>query len=152
MLCIRQETIRPRGGIGLLSFANQQVTWLEHSFSAEKVQDTRAPVHSTWLRVMTSGVHRSWPKSVPTETCGSSTGYNYIVQHNPTPHGFKTGKGAAYESELRDKRFGRVYRLIYNGKDAQDNSAADKLVANGIAKADNSTLVNVLANPNLLWR
>ncbi|MEX0867571.1 MAG: PVC-type heme-binding CxxCH protein, partial [Pirellulales bacterium] len=30
--------------------------------------------------------------------------YNYIVQHNPTPQGFKTGKGNAYETELRDKR------------------------------------------------
>ena len=24
--------------------------------------------------------------------------YNYIVQHNPTPHGFKTGKGRSYET------------------------------------------------------
>ena len=29
--------------------------------------------------------------------------YNFIVQHNPTPQGFKTGKGNAYESDLRDK-------------------------------------------------
>ena len=29
--------------------------------------------------------------------------YNFIVQHNPTPQGFKTGKGAAYENDLRDK-------------------------------------------------
>ncbi len=28
--------------------------------------------------------------------------YNYIVQHNPTPHGWKTGKGSAYETPLRD--------------------------------------------------
>ena len=33
--------------------------------------------------------------------------YNYIIQHNPTPNGFQTGKGAAYESDLRDKRFAR---------------------------------------------
>ena len=25
--------------------------------------------------------------------------YNYIVQHNPTPPGFKTGKGDAYETD-----------------------------------------------------
>ena len=37
--------------------------------------------------------------------------YNYIVQHNPTPHGFRTGKGRAYETELRDKKHGRIYRL-----------------------------------------
>ncbi len=38
--------------------------------------------------------------------------YNYIVQHNPTPQGFKTGKGNAYESDLRDKRHGRIYRIV----------------------------------------
>jgi hypothetical protein len=38
--------------------------------------------------------------------------YNYIIQHNPTPQGFQTGKGNAYESELRDKKHGRVYRLV----------------------------------------
>src|SRR5262249_48348175 len=41
--------------------------------------------------------------------------YNYIVQHNPTPVGFKTGKGAAYETDLRDKTHGRVYRIVYEG-------------------------------------
>ena len=41
--------------------------------------------------------------------------YNYIVQHNPTPAGFKTGKGGAYETDLRDKKHGRIYRLVYRG-------------------------------------
>src|SRR5262245_46125749 len=41
--------------------------------------------------------------------------YNYIVQHNPTPNGFRTGKGAAYESDLRDKKHGRIYRIVYVG-------------------------------------
>ena len=40
--------------------------------------------------------------------------YNYIVQHNPTPQGFETGKGNAYESDLRDKKHGRIYRLRYD--------------------------------------
>ena len=39
--------------------------------------------------------------------------YNYIVQHNPTPHGFETGKGNAYETDLRDKKHGRIYRVVY---------------------------------------
>ncbi|MBX3421167.1 MAG: c-type cytochrome [Pirellulaceae bacterium] len=39
--------------------------------------------------------------------------YNYIVQHNPTPKGFQTGKGNAYESQLRDKRHGRIYRIVH---------------------------------------
>lgn len=38
--------------------------------------------------------------------------YNYIVQHNPTPQGFETGKGRAYETKLRDKKYGRIYRVV----------------------------------------
>ena len=45
--------------------------------------------------------------------------YNYIVQHNPTPEGFKTGKGNAYETPLRDKTHGRIYRIVYNGRQAR---------------------------------
>ena len=37
--------------------------------------------------------------------------YNYIVQHNPTPKGFDTGKGQAYQTDLRDKKHGRIYRV-----------------------------------------
>jgi putative membrane-bound dehydrogenase-like protein len=40
--------------------------------------------------------------------------YNYIIQHNPTPRGFGTGKGAAYETPLRDKEHGRIYRITYD--------------------------------------
>src|ERR687887_1767171 len=39
--------------------------------------------------------------------------YNFIVQHNPTPQGFKTGRGAAYENDLRDKTHGRIYRVVH---------------------------------------
>ncbi|HEX7446185.1 MAG TPA: PVC-type heme-binding CxxCH protein [Pirellulales bacterium] len=39
--------------------------------------------------------------------------YNFIVQHNPTPAGFETGKGGAYMTDLRDKRHGRIYRVVY---------------------------------------
>ena len=38
--------------------------------------------------------------------------YSYIVQHNPTPPGFKTGKGAAYTTELRNSKFGRIYKIV----------------------------------------
>ena len=41
--------------------------------------------------------------------------YNYIVQHNPTPPGFKNGKGNAYEIDLRDKSRGRIYRIYPKG-------------------------------------
>ncbi|MBI4662751.1 MAG: ThuA domain-containing protein [Verrucomicrobia bacterium] len=42
--------------------------------------------------------------------------YNYVIQHNPTPRGFRTGKGAAYETPLRDKAHGRIYRIAHNGQ------------------------------------
>ena len=47
--------------------------------------------------------------------------YSFIVQHNPTPQGFQTGKGAAYETPLRDKTHGRVYRILHKeGKESPD--------------------------------
>ena len=45
--------------------------------------------------------------------------YNYIVQHNPTPAGFATGRGNAYDTDLRDKQHGRVYRLVFADHGAQ---------------------------------
>ena len=45
--------------------------------------------------------------------------YNIIVQHNPTPAGYKTGKGNAYEIDLRDKKHGRIYRVVWKGEDGQ---------------------------------
>ena len=70
--------------------------------------------------------------------------YNFVVQHNPTPIGFKNGKGNAYESDLRDKKHGRVYRVVY--KDGQGNAAP---------KTDDLSpekLVALLKHDNLLWR
>jgi len=73
--------------------------------------------------------------------------YNYIVQHNPTPNGFQTGKGAAYESDLRDKRFARVYRLLY--EDTKDSSPSRSLQ---LADASNADLVKALQDKNFFWR
>jgi putative membrane-bound dehydrogenase-like protein len=70
--------------------------------------------------------------------------YNYIVQHNPTPQGFQTGKGAAYESDLRDKKHGRVYRIVYDS--SQPPPKLD------LSKATPDELVSALANDNLFWR
>jgi putative membrane-bound dehydrogenase-like protein len=70
--------------------------------------------------------------------------YNFIVQHNPTPPGFKTGKGGAYESELRDKKHGRIYRLVAKtAKPSPPFSLKD-------ATADK--LVETLRNNNMFWR
>ena len=68
--------------------------------------------------------------------------YNYIVQHNPTPAGFQTGPGNAYVTDLRDKKFGRVYRVVY-GDEVQPISLRD---------ATSERLVQTLGHSNLFWR
>ena len=74
--------------------------------------------------------------------------YNYIIQHNPTPNGFRTGKGAAYESDLRDKRFGRIYRMLYQ-QDSQSKVASHSLE---LSKATAAQLVDTLKDKNFFWR
>lgn len=81
--------------------------------------------------------------------------YNYVVQHNPTPKGFTTGQGNAYESDLRDKKHGRVYRVIYEGKREPLKESAKKaelIAARGLSKATNADLVQVLSHPTMRWR
>ncbi len=73
--------------------------------------------------------------------------YNYIVQHNPTPTGFRTGKGAAYESDLRDQKYGRIYRIVYEGKEKPKDQPPLSL-----AGATPQKLVETLKNDNLFWR
>jgi putative membrane-bound dehydrogenase-like protein len=72
--------------------------------------------------------------------------YNYIVQHNPTPRGFRTGKGAAYESDLRDKTHGRIYRIVYTA------DAAKPSPLKTLAGSTPDQLVAALTNDNLFWR
>ncbi|MGN6544413.1 MAG: PVC-type heme-binding CxxCH protein, partial [Aureliella sp.] len=72
--------------------------------------------------------------------------YNYIVQHNPTPQGFETGKGNAYESDLRDKTHGRIYRVVYDAPHLE-STQPPKLSA-----SDPKGLVAALKNTNRLWR
>jgi putative membrane-bound dehydrogenase-like protein len=70
--------------------------------------------------------------------------YSYIVQHNPTPRGFKTGKGAAYETPLRDKTHGRIYRVVYTAAEAPPSPKLDP--------ADPASLIAGLKSDNQLWR
>jgi putative membrane-bound dehydrogenase-like protein len=70
--------------------------------------------------------------------------YNFIVQHNPTPTGFRTGKGAAYISELRDQKHARIYRIVYDSK--------EKRTPFTLASATPKKLVDTLKNDNLFWR
>jgi putative membrane-bound dehydrogenase-like protein len=68
--------------------------------------------------------------------------YNLIIQHNPTPAGFKTGKGNAYEIDLRDKKHGRVYRVVHGDSDAVGFRM-------GTSTAE---LVATLRSDNMFWR
>jgi len=70
--------------------------------------------------------------------------YNIIVQHNPTPRGFKTGKGAAYETPLRDKTHCRIYRIVPT-KGAEPPKV-------DLHNATPDQLVHTLKNDNLFWR
>jgi uncharacterized protein len=76
--------------------------------------------------------------------------YNLIIQHNPTPTkgsagiDAKTGRGNAYETPLRDKQHGRIYRVFPKGS---KNDIAPRLVAD-----DAKTLLQGLSHPNLAWR
>jgi len=73
--------------------------------------------------------------------------YNYIVQHNPTPEGFETGKGNAYLTDLRDKRFGRVYRVIYQGDAGRSTAEVPRLSSD-----DLPGLLAALSHPTMLVR
>ncbi len=70
--------------------------------------------------------------------------YNYIVQHNPTPRGFKTGRGNAYETPLRDKIHGRIYRIVFKDARPSRPPMLDPTDARG--------LVAALGHDNQLWR
>jgi hypothetical protein len=72
--------------------------------------------------------------------------YNYIVQHNPTPKGYETGAGNAYVTDLRDKRHGRIYRIVYTGPDGRPSKPLD------LSKASPADLVAALKHDNMLWR
>ena len=70
--------------------------------------------------------------------------YSYIIQHNPTPQGFKNGGGNAYDTDLRDFTHGRLYRIAYKG------APAYKPIS--LSKSRPEELVATLKNTNLLWR
>ncbi|MCP4174445.1 MAG: c-type cytochrome [Fuerstiella sp.] len=86
--------------------------------------------------------------------------YNYIVQHNPTPQGFETGKGNAYVSDLRDRKHGRIYRVVATGSERDPVSSKDR-VSNAddilhdyssLKGASDAELVTTLKHPSMLWR
>ena len=70
--------------------------------------------------------------------------YNFIAQHNPTPAGYSVGKGAAYETSMRDHQRGRIYRIVYKG--------APPAKKRSLSKADPAGLLDALASDNMFWR
>ena len=70
--------------------------------------------------------------------------YNFINQHNPTPPGHSNGPGNAYETSMRDKSRGRIYRVVYRDAPAAKTPA--------LSKADPAGLVAALKSDNMLWR
>jgi putative membrane-bound dehydrogenase-like protein len=70
--------------------------------------------------------------------------YSYVIQHNPVPVGFQKGKGNAYETPLRDKSHGRIYRVEYSG--------GPKSPKIDLGKASAKELVQALKSDNLFWR
>ena len=70
--------------------------------------------------------------------------YNFISQHNPTPPGFSNGPGNAYETSMRDRQRGRIYRVVY--RDAAPSAARP------LSKNDPAGLLRALASDNMLWR
>ena len=70
--------------------------------------------------------------------------YNFISQHNPTPPGFSNGPGNAYETSMRDRGRGRIYRVVY-----KDAAPAPRL---SLSKDDPAGLLRALTSDNMLWR
>ena len=70
--------------------------------------------------------------------------YNFIAQHNPTPVGFSVGRGAAYETSMRDHIRGRIYRIVYRGAAPQKKRS--------LSAKDPAGLLEALASDNMFWR
>ena len=72
--------------------------------------------------------------------------YNYIVQHNPTPTGFKTGKGGAYETRpARQEARPHLPPRLRRSEEARQPLRRS-------TDATPEKLVETLKNDNLFWR
>lgn len=86
--------------------------------------------------------------------------YNYIIMHNgptfdPDQHDFHSGAGNGYETTLRDKTHGRIYRIVWTGENPNQPKPAKpapKTKPFTLAGATPQKLVATLRNDNLFWR
>lgn len=77
--------------------------------------------------------------------------YNFIIQHNPTPPGFQTGKGNAYVTPLRDKTHARIYRVLHrDGHHAQPEPLTPNDAEGLIAGLQAKSLTHRLSAQRLL--
>jgi putative membrane-bound dehydrogenase-like protein len=116
------------------------------TFALEK-RGTDFASHNEWNLVASDD---EWTSPVAAEVGPDgavwvSDWYNFIVQHNPTPRGFQTGKGAAYETPLRDKTHGRIYRISPVGSPMKTTTLA-------LDPKDGPGLVAALKSDNMFWR
>ncbi|ODS57371.1 MAG: hypothetical protein ABS36_05640 [Acidobacteria bacterium SCN 69-37] len=70
--------------------------------------------------------------------------YNFIIQHNPTPQGYSNGPGNAYETSMRDKDRGRIYRIAYKG--------AKETPHRSLSVDNPDGLIAALGDDNMFWR
>jgi putative membrane-bound dehydrogenase-like protein len=70
--------------------------------------------------------------------------YNFITQHNPTPPGYSNGRGNAYETSLRDRQRGRIYRISYRH--------APPARPRTLSSNDLPGLLSALSADNMFWR
>ena len=120
----------PRGpipsttGTAPRSSPSRPATWSPPSRSSRKGSDFAS--HNAWNLLASDD---EWTSPIAAEVGPDGNvwvidWYNFIVQHNPTPEGFKTGKGTAYETPLRDKTHGRIYRIVYQDGEAVEPDRA----------------------------
>ncbi len=70
--------------------------------------------------------------------------YNYVIQHNAESDRQKPTPGNAYANPLRDRKHGRIYRIVYEGAPEPDVKT--------LAGASPEKLVETLRDDNMLWR
>ena len=129
-----------------VAFVAEPTGHLVATFALEK-SGSDFKSHNEW-NVLASDDEWTAPIAAEVGPDGSvwvSDWYNYIVQHNPTPRGFKTGKGNAYETPLRDQTHGRIYRVSPVGLAAAATSIR-------LDPSDAPGLIAALGNDNMLWR
>ncbi len=136
----------PRPYWNSTAFVAEPTGHLVATFALEK-RGTDFASHNEWNLVASDD---EWTSPVlaevgPDGAVWISDWYSFIVQHNPTPRGFSTGKGQAYETPLRDKTHGRIYRISPVGSPSKTTTLA-------LDPADAKGLVAALKNDNMLWR